>query len=233
MRGARRIPARATPLVSPDGHCERRWGANGAPIHKPGVPQAQTASGMVELGASDRKPEPVQAIAGAGLALAGTWHCAQARAPLLPQLHINSTRSPTMAMRSSAERTTLSEINVTPLVDVMLVLLIVFMVTAPLIQHEGIKVALPQVRASPQATAEDALTLSVDLNQRIYLGQTEIPITELETKLKHNAKIQEARAIYFQADRRIPYGVAARVLAMAERVGINNVMIVTDPLDAP
>jgi len=138
-----------------------------------------------------------------------------------------------MAMRSSAERTTLSEINVTPLVDVMLVLLIVFMVTAPLIQHEGIKVALPQVRASPQATAEDALTLSVDLNQRIYLGQTEIPITELETKLKHNAKIQEARAIYFQADRRIPYGVAARVLAMAERVGINNVMIVTDPLDAP
>src|SRR5438105_9002879 len=86
-------------------------------------------------------------------------------------------------------RTTLSEINVTPMVDVMLVLLIIFMVTAPLIQ-QGVKVNLPVAKAAPVEASEKKLVLSVDSSRRVFIGEAEVALEDLEEKLKSNAKAQ-------------------------------------------
>jgi biopolymer transport protein TolR len=126
-------------------------------------------------------------------------------------------------------RTTMSEINVTPMVDVMLVLLIIFMVTAPLIQ-QGVKVNLPQTRAAPVEASEQKLVLSIDASRRIFLGDAELRLEELEEKLKSNAKAQADKEIYLHADREIPYGVVVEAMAAAQRAGVTNVGMVTDPL---
>src|SRR5687768_13135858 len=124
--------------------------------------------------------------------------------------------------RGAPGRTTMSEINVTPMVDVMLVLLIIFMVTAPLIQ-QGVKVNLPEVKAAPVEAQEKKLVLSVDNQKRVYIGETEVALNTLEEKLKANAKAQADKEIYLHADREIAYGIVVEVMAAAQRAGINNV----------
>ena len=128
-------------------------------------------------------------------------------------------------------RTTMSEINVTPMVDVMLVLLIIFMVTAPLIQ-QGVKVNLPETRAAPVESNEKKLVLSVDASRRVFLGDVEIPLDDLEEKLKTNAKAQADKEIYLHADKEIPYGVVVEVMAAAQRAGIGNLGMITDPVSS-
>jgi biopolymer transport protein TolR len=128
-------------------------------------------------------------------------------------------------------RTTMSEINVTPMVDVMLVLLIIFMVTAPLIQ-QGVKVNLPQTRAAPVEATEKKVVLSVDRSKRVFLGEAEVPLKDLEQILKANAKVQLDKQIYLHADRDLPYGVVVEVLAAALRAGIKDVGMITDPMTA-
>src|SRR5262245_1931181 len=113
-------------------------------------------------------------------------------------------------------RTTMSEINVTPLVDVMLVLLIIFMITAPLIQ-QGVKVNLPEAKAAPVEATEKKLVLSIDANKRVFLGEAEIPLEQIEEKLAANAKAQADKEVYLHADRAIPYGVVVEVMAAAQR----------------
>jgi biopolymer transport protein TolR len=125
-------------------------------------------------------------------------------------------------------RVTMSEINVTPMVDVMLVLLIIFMVTAPLIQ-QGVKVNLPETKAAPVEAAEKKLVLSIDAQRRIYIGEAEVPVDELEKKLASNAKAQADKELYLHADRDVPYGVVVDVMAAAQRAGITNVGMITDP----
>ncbi len=125
-------------------------------------------------------------------------------------------------------RTTMSEINVTPMVDVMLVLLIIFMVTAPLIQ-QGVKVNLPETKATPVESPDKKLVLSIDLSKKVFIGEVEIPFDELEEKLKANAKAQQDKEIYLHADRDLPYGVVVDVMAAAQRAGITNVGMITDP----
>ena len=125
-------------------------------------------------------------------------------------------------------RTTMSEINVTPMVDVMLVLLIIFMVTAPLIQ-QGVKVNLPEAKAAPVEAAEKKLVLSIDAQRRIYIGEAEVAVDELEKKLATNAKAQADKEVYLHADRDVPYGVVVDVMAAAQRAGITNVGMITDP----
>ncbi|HZH79596.1 MAG TPA: protein TolR [Archangium sp.] len=130
--------------------------------------------------------------------------------------------------RGSGGRSTMSEINVTPMVDVMLVLLIIFMVTAPLIQ-QGVKVNLPEARAAPVEAAEKKLVLSIDMQKRVYIGEAEVALDELEKKLAANAKAQSDKEVYLHADRDVPYGVVVDVMAAAQRAGITNVGMITDP----
>src|SRR3954462_5268992 len=97
-------------------------------------------------------------------------------------------------------RTTMSEINVTPMVDVMLVLLIIFMVTAPLIQ-QGVKVNLPETKAAPVEANDKKIVVSVDIKKHVYIGETLVPVGDVEEKLKSNAKAQADKEIYLHADR--------------------------------
>jgi biopolymer transport protein TolR len=134
--------------------------------------------------------------------------------------------------RGAPGRTTMSDINVTPMVDVMLVLLVIFMVTAPLIQ-QGVKVNLPDARAQPVEATEKRLVLSVDRQGRIYIGDTEVPVAQLEDKLRSNAKAQADKELYLHADREVPYGAVVEVMAAAQRAGIPSVGMITDPAAPP
>ena len=131
--------------------------------------------------------------------------------------------------RGAPGRTTLSEINVTPMVDVMLVLLVIFMVTAPLIQ-QGVKVNLPQTKAAPVEAKEKKVVLSIDRSKHVFIGEAEVALNELEEKLKNNAKVQQDKEVYLHADRDLAYGVVVEVMAAAHRAGIDNVGMITDPL---
>ena len=134
--------------------------------------------------------------------------------------------------RGAPGRTTMSEINVTPMVDVMLVLLVIFMFTAPLIQ-QGVKVNLPDARAQPVEATEKRLVLSVDREGHTYIGETLVPTEQLEEKLRANAKAQADKEIYLHADRDVPYGAVVEVMAAAQRAGIPAVGMITDPAGAP
>ncbi len=140
-----------------------------------------------------------------------------------------------MAMTNGKEghgRTTMSEINVTPMVDVMLVLLIIFMVTAPLIQ-QGVKVNLPQAKAAPVEAREKKIVVSIDRGRHIFIGEAEVPIAQLEDKLKTNAKAQADKEVYLTADTDLNYGTVIEVMAAAQRAGITNVGMITDPFSPP
>jgi len=134
-----------------------------------------------------------------------------------------------MGQRGDPGRTTMSEINVTPMVDVMLVLLIIFMVTAPLIQ-QGVKLNLPQARAAPVETTEKKLVVSVDARKRVYIGEAEVRLDQLEEKLRANAKAQADKELYLYADRALPYGTVIEVMSAAQRAGITNLGMITDPI---
>ena len=139
--------------------------------------------------------------------------------------------TPEIGRRRHRRRAVMSEINVTPMVDVMLVLLIIFMVTAPLIQ-QGVKVNLPQTKAAPVEAGDKKLVLSIDAKSNVYIGEVPVPLAELEEKLKTNAKAQADKEIYLHADRELPYGVVIEVMAAAQRAGIGNVGMITDPMTA-
>lgn len=124
---------------------------------------------------------------------------------------------------------TMSEINVTPMVDVMLVLLIIFMVTAPLIQ-QGVAVQLPQTKAQTLDVHENRLVLTLTADKRIYIGPTELAYADLRDKLVGNVKLQTDHQIYLHADRRLPYGFVVDIMAIIKDAGVENVGMVTDPM---
>jgi biopolymer transport protein TolR len=134
--------------------------------------------------------------------------------------------------RGAPGRTTMSEINVTPMVDVMLVLLIIFMVTAPLIQ-QGVKVNLPQTKAANVEAQDKKIVLSIDIQKRVFIGEAQVKLEEVEEKLKSNVKAQQDKEIFLHADREIPYGLVVEVMASAQRAGIGNVGMITDPVGGP
>jgi biopolymer transport protein TolR len=135
-------------------------------------------------------------------------------------------------MSASGGRRGLTEINVTPLVDVMLVLLIIFMVTAPMMQ-QGVQVDLPEARAQAiQASDEKKLVLSAKADRSIYIGDAPVALEELEDKLRHNPKAQADKEIYLHADRNLPYGFVMELMAAIQRAGIPSMGMITDPMAA-
>lgn len=122
----------------------------------------------------------------------------------------------------------LSEINVTPFVDVMLVLLIIFMVTAPMMT-QGVDVNLPQTTTSNLKTEEDPLIVSVNKKGEIFLENLQVPLEGLEKKVKSIFKNRREKEILLRADREVPYGFVVKVMAGIKRAGINKLGMVTEP----
>jgi biopolymer transport protein TolR len=134
-----------------------------------------------------------------------------------------------MGMSSGGSGRAMSEINVTPMVDVMLVLLIIFMVTAPLIQ-QGVKVDLPAVKAPTMDVKEDRVVLTLTKEQRIYIGKAEIPYKSLRDRLVGNIKLQKDKEIFLHADRALPYGFVVDIMSIVKEAGVEQMGMVTDPL---
>ena len=124
----------------------------------------------------------------------------------------------------------LTEINVTPLVDVMLVLLIIFMVTAPMLQT-GADVNLPQAKAQTIPDDEGKLILTLTKDKRVFLGKLQIPWDDIEKMLKNNAKLNADHELYLHADRSLSYGDVVKVMAAVKQAGVDKLGMVTDPLE--
>ena len=126
----------------------------------------------------------------------------------------------------------MSEINVTPLVDVMLVLLIIFMVTAPLIS-QGVQVDLPQTKAQAIEGTEEKLVLTITKEKKLFIGTRQdnpIPYRTLEEKLRANARLQKDKELYLHADRKLEYGFVVDVMAKIKNAGVQKLGMVTDPV---
>ena len=137
-----------------------------------------------------------------------------------------------MAFTNSQGRTqsSLADINITPLVDVVLVLLIIFMITAPVLQS-GIEVSVPKTRTVKEIT-EERLVISIDKNQRVYLGNDGININEIGAKLRQKIRDPQNQYVFVRADEDVPFGAFATVMDAVKQSGITNVSIVTQPLNS-
>jgi biopolymer transport protein TolR len=125
-------------------------------------------------------------------------------------------------------RAVLSEINVTPLVDVMLVLLIMFMVTTPLMQ-QGIEVDLPKTSSSGVELNDEPFVLVIDSSQHMTAAKQKIAISELRPKLKAIFENRKNKQVYIQADRKVDYGFVAEAMAEIRAAGIFNIGLITVP----
>jgi biopolymer transport protein TolR len=126
------------------------------------------------------------------------------------------------------EHRPLSEINVTPFVDVMLVLLIIFMVTAPMMQ-QGLDVDLPETTTQPMHLKDDSLVLTVKKDGTVLLANAVVPLTELEEKLKAVLEGRESDDIFLRADKEASYGAVVKVMAAARAGGAKALGVVTEP----
>jgi biopolymer transport protein TolR len=117
---------------------------------------------------------------------------------------------------------------VTPLVDVMLVLLVIFMVTAPIIQ-QGVQVNLPQAKAGAIAGSDELLVVTIDKNGKIYLNDNEVTVADLGKKLAAIKKLQADKQVYLRADQDVRYGVVMRTIAEIKQAGIERLGMVTRP----
>jgi biopolymer transport protein TolR len=124
---------------------------------------------------------------------------------------------------------TLSEINVTPLVDVMLVLLIVFMVTAPMLQT-GVEVDLPDAKAQTIKDEEGMLIITMRKDKKVFIGKLEYAPEQVEAALKANAKLQADHEAYLHADQSIPYGDILKLMAAMKLGGAEKLGLISDPL---
>jgi len=126
-------------------------------------------------------------------------------------------------------RSALADINITPLVDVVLVLLVIFMITAPVLQS-GIEVAVPKTRTVKEIT-EQRLVVTINHSQEVFLGDQPVNIHDLTRKLRQSSSDPTHQVIYLRADERVPFGAFATVMDEVKQAGITNISIVTQPLD--
>ncbi|MGC9223802.1 MAG: ExbD/TolR family protein [Terracidiphilus sp.] len=132
------------------------------------------------------------------------------------------------SMMNGQTRTSLAEINITPLVDVVLVLLVIFMITEPVLQS-GIEVNVPKTRTVKQIT-EQRMVVTIDRNQNVYLNDEPVNLHDLPARL-HQAGVDPARqSIYLRSDEAVPFGAFASVMDAVKQSGITNVSIVTQPV---
>lgn len=128
----------------------------------------------------------------------------------------------------SRHRRFLAEINVIPLVDVVLVLLVIFMVTAPML-HRGLDIRLPTSQSNT-IQAEERLILTLEQDKKLYLDNDQITVGQLEKRLKAAKERNAQVSVYLRADRRVPYGTVVQVMDGVKRAGIERLGMVTDPL---
>jgi biopolymer transport protein ExbD/biopolymer transport protein TolR len=126
-------------------------------------------------------------------------------------------------------QSSLSDINVTPFVDVVLVLLIIFMVTAPVLQS-GIEVQVPRTRTVKQIS-EERLVISINREQQVFLNNDPVNINQIGAKIHDKIRDPEGQSIYIRADENVPFGAFATVMDAVKSSGISNVSIVTQPLE--
>ena len=134
-----------------------------------------------------------------------------------------------MAQLSRQTGTSLSEINIVPFVDVMLVLLVIFMITAPILQS-GIELDVPKTKTVKEI-AESRVVVSIDRTQRIYVGDDAVNIHELGNKAREQMRNPQGDPIYLRCDRTVPFGSFALVVDTLRQSGIHNISVVTEPLD--
>ena len=137
-----------------------------------------------------------------------------------------------MAFTAANGRTTssLADINITPLVDVVLVLLVIFMVTAPVLQS-GIDVSVPKTRTVKEIS-EERLVISIDKQQRVFLGNDAININEIGAKLRQKVRDPRNYSVFVRADENVPFGAFATVMDAVKQSGIGSVSIVTQPVES-
>ena len=130
--------------------------------------------------------------------------------------------------KSGGTQTALSEINITPLVDVVLVLLVIFMLTAPVLQS-GIEVAVPKTKTVKEIT-EQRVVVTINRDQEVFLGDKPVNLADLPSRLAQPGSDASKRVIYVEADERVPFGAFASVMDAVKQAGITNISIVTQPI---
>lgn len=129
---------------------------------------------------------------------------------------------------SRRDGTAISQINVTPFVDVMLVLLVIFMVTAPILQ-QGVQVNLPEAKAGAIAGKEEPLVVSITEKGQVYLNDNRIKLAELKLKLQAIRQVQKGKEVFLRADKSVPYGVVMKAIATIKEAGIVKLGMITQP----
>ena len=134
----------------------------------------------------------------------------------------------TFRRRNYSENRPMADINVTPLVDVVLVLLIIFMVTAPMLQM-GIDVNLPRVKAKSIDVAEEKLILTITPAKEIFINKNKIPMRDLRTKLESIFTSRTDREVFMRADKTVPYGFVVEVMSEIRKAGVDKLGMITEP----
>ena len=134
-----------------------------------------------------------------------------------------------MAQLSRQTGTSLSDINIVPFVDVVLVLLVIFMITAPILQS-GIEVDVPKTKTI-KAISETRVVISIDRAQRIYVGDDAVNIHQLGDKVRAQMRGQKGDPVYLRCDKTVPFGAFALVVDTLRQSGIQNISVVTEPLE--
>lgn len=129
--------------------------------------------------------------------------------------------------RFKREYRPMADINVTNLVDVVLVLLIVFMISAPMMQA-GVEIDLPKASESPRDVSA-GIVISIDKNQQIYIDQYKVSAEQFEPRLKTIREVKKFRPIFIRADKTVPYGTVIELMSKIKKMGIENVGLVTEP----
>lgn len=130
--------------------------------------------------------------------------------------------------RDNSDRGTMSQINVTPLVDVMLVLLVIFMVTAPMMQ-QGVQVNLPKAETKAMSAQEEAIVVSIDRGGKTFINSTEVAGSDLKGKLSTMVANRAKKEVFLKADRDVPYGDVVKTMAEIKGAGIERLGMVTEP----